>query len=154
MVLEVQPKDTRKFFVLFQAPEDAGYYVYGTPGNGAAQYAHPKLMTLLLAVEWQWQGIDNRKFGIGNISMADGVKFDHASHMKGLEVDIRPLRKDGAQLPVSYTDKAYDREGTETLIELLRANSPGPLQIFFNDKKIPGVYQHAKHDNHFHVQFK
>jgi hypothetical protein len=36
----MQPKDIRNFFMLPQAPEDAGYYVYGTPGNGAAG-THP-----------------------------------------------------------------------------------------------------------------
>ncbi|MBP1204475.1 hypothetical protein JOD97_002517 [Duganella sp. 1411] len=40
-MLETQPKDSRGYFVLPQAPEDAGYYVYGTPGDGAAQYANP-----------------------------------------------------------------------------------------------------------------
>ncbi|MFA6069178.1 MAG: hypothetical protein WC810_11410 [Janthinobacterium sp.] len=28
-MLEVQPRDKRGFFILPQAPEDAGYYVYG-----------------------------------------------------------------------------------------------------------------------------
>jgi penicillin-insensitive murein endopeptidase len=28
-----QPKDGRGFFMLPQAPEGAGYYVYGTPGR-------------------------------------------------------------------------------------------------------------------------
>ena len=48
-MLEVQPKDSRGYFVLPQAPEDAGYYVYGTPGGGAAQYANPRMMTLNIA---------------------------------------------------------------------------------------------------------
>lgn len=38
-MLEVQPRDKRGFFILPQAPEDAGYYVYGPPGRGAGQYA-------------------------------------------------------------------------------------------------------------------
>ena len=33
-MLEVQPRDKRGFFILPQAPEDAGYSVYGTPGRG------------------------------------------------------------------------------------------------------------------------
>lgn len=40
-MLEVQPKDERDYFMLPQAPEDAGYYVYGTPTNGAGQFSHP-----------------------------------------------------------------------------------------------------------------
>lgn len=153
-MLEVQPKDApRGYFILPQAPEEAGYYVYGTPGKGAAQFAHPRMMTLILAVEREWAAIDGRKFGVGNISIANGVKFDHASHLTGLEVDIRPMRKDGHHAPVTYQDDAYDLDATETLINLFRANAPGKLKIFFNDNRIPVVSPLKKHDNHFHVQF-
>ena len=57
-MLEVQPRDKRGFFILPQAPEDAGYYVYGTPGRGAGQYAHPNMMMALLYVEREWQAVD------------------------------------------------------------------------------------------------
>ena len=43
------PQDMRGFFMLPQAPMDAGYYVYGRlfgrPAKGAYQYAHPVMMT-------------------------------------------------------------------------------------------------------------
>lgn len=152
-MLDVQPKDTRGYFILPQAPEEAGYYVYGTPSGGAAQYADPRMMTLILAVDREWQAIDNRKFGVGNISVAGGVKFDHASHLTGLEVDIRPMRKDGRHVPVTYLEDDYDRDATETLIHIFRGNAPGKLKIFFNDNRISVVSPLKKHDNHFHVQF-
>jgi hypothetical protein len=117
--------------MLPQAPEGAGYYVYGTPAQGAAQYAHPTMMTLLLMVEREWALIDKRKFGIGNISVADGAYFDHRSHRKGLEVDVRPLRKDGLRLPVIFSRPAYDLDATKTLIQLFRACTAHPLLIFF-----------------------
>lgn len=152
-MLEVQAKDSRGYFMLPQAPEGAGYYVYGTPGNGASQYVHPRLMTIIFAVEREWQLLDQRRFGIGNISLADGIKHkDHASHMKGLEVDIRPLRKDGLHQPVRYFDSQYDRAATERLISIFRANAPGQMKIYFNDNKIPGVEHRDKHDNHFHFE--
>jgi penicillin-insensitive murein DD-endopeptidase len=48
----IQQKDSRGFFVLPQAPEEGGYYVYGNvggvPGTGhLAQYAHPNLLSLI-----------------------------------------------------------------------------------------------------------
>ena len=99
----VQPQDSRRYFMLPQAPEDSGYYVYGTPGSGAFQYAHPSMMTVLMFVEREWAAIDNRKFGIGNISLAGGPENDdHASHTDGMQVDVRALRKDGLQLPVTW----------------------------------------------------
>ncbi|MYM39930.1 hypothetical protein [Duganella qianjiadongensis] len=153
MTVIVQPKDPRGYFMLPQAPEDAGYYVYGTPGDGAAQFTAPKLLNLIFVVEREWQSFDERKFGIGNISISNGQEFSHASHTSGLEVDVRPMRKDGKRLPVTYMEPAYDRDGTAKLIQLFRAHAVGSILIFFNDTKIAGVRPRFKHDNHFHFQF-
>ena len=154
MVQIIQPHDSRGFFMIPQAPDDAGYYVYGDPGAGVNQYVHPQMLTLILAVEREWQAIDARKFGVGDISSAGGPKMSgHVSHRLGIEVDIRPVRKDGKQLGCTYRDGAYDRTGTEKLITLFRTCAAGPLLIYFNDVKIPGVKPRVKHDNHFHIQF-
>ena len=48
---QLQPQDSRHYFMLPQAPEEAGYYVYGTPTGGKFQYAHPNMLTVLLWVE-------------------------------------------------------------------------------------------------------
>lgn len=154
MVLEVQPKDSRGYFVLPQAPEDAGYYVYGTPRQGGGQYAHSAMMTAILRVEREWQAIDNRKFGVGNISLAGGLPYaKHSTHRSGLEVDIRPLREDGAEVPVTWFQAAYDRDATAKLIELFRTFAP-VVFVYFNDTKIPYVTHLADHDNHFHVKLR
>lgn len=50
-MLELQPKDTRGYFVLPQRPEGAAYYTYGTPPEGAGHYADPKLLSLIFMVE-------------------------------------------------------------------------------------------------------
>ncbi len=87
------PQDGRGFFMLPQDYEGGGYYVYGTPGKGASQYAHPAMMTTILSVAARWSYQDWRKFGIGNLSLAGGVKHkDHKSHRSGLEVDVRLIR--------------------------------------------------------------
>lgn len=152
MVPEVQPKDSRGYFMLPQAPENAGYYVYGTPRHGAGQYAHPVMIASILRVEREWQAIDKRKFGIGNISLAGGAHFPgHSTHKSGLEVDIRPLRNDGAQIAVTWRQADYDREATAQLIALFRTFAPVVL-IYFNDTKIPGVTSLGNHDNHLHIK--
>ena len=146
-------KDSRGFFKLPQDPEQGGYgyYTYGTPARGAGQFAHPKLLSLLNLVEFRWQGMDNRRIGIGNISLAGGVTFDpHEGHVSGLDVDIRPIRKDGLELPVRWTDPQYDREATEMLICLFFESNLVKI-IYFNDLKIPRVKPRFRHDNHFHV---
>jgi penicillin-insensitive murein DD-endopeptidase len=153
-MLEVQPKDSRGYFMLPQAPEDAGYYVYGTPDQGGGQYAHPDMLTTLFSIERQWQTIDYRKFGIGNISLSGGGRFKpHGSHKNGLQVDIRPLRKDGAHVPVNYFQAGYDKEATARLIGLFRAH-PAVMTVYFNDLSIPGVLPMVNHDNHFHVAIR
>ncbi len=50
-----------------------GYYRYGTPANGAGQYARPKTLQVISAVERQWRDIEQRRMGIGNISLEHGA---------------------------------------------------------------------------------
>ena len=76
--IPIQPKDGLGRYMLPQAPEQAGYYVYGNvkgvPGTGhLAQYAHPNMLSLIFWVEREWQATEDRKFGIGNISVANGL---------------------------------------------------------------------------------
>lgn len=144
-------QDSRGFFILPQTPEEAGYYTYGTPGQGRSQYADPRLMTLILQIEYRWSAIDNRKFGVGNISLANGIKHpDHKTHRSGLEVDIRPLRRDGKQLPCSCVDSQYDRAATKKLVELFWES--GLVRgVLFNDSSIPRFVHAHGHFDHFHV---
>lgn len=151
-------QDSRSYFMLPQAPEDSGYYVYGRlnkkPSLGAYQYAHPTMMTTILRVAREWQVIDKRRFGVGDISLAGGVPHkDHGSHLSGLEVDVRPVRKDGLHEPVTWRDKQYDREATAKLIELFRIYAPVVL-VLFNDTEIPFVRTAIHHDDHFHVKLR
>ena len=144
--------------MLPQAPMDSGYYVYGLlhkkPALGGYQYAHPIMMTAILRVALEWQAIDRRRIGIGDISLAGGVQTpDHDSHKNGLQVDVRPLRKDGLEEPVCWWDREYDREGTEKLIEMFRTFAP-VTGVLFNDSDIPFVRKAKKHDNHFHVELR
>lgn len=148
---ELQPQDSRHYFMLPQAPEDSGYYVYGTPGGGKFQYAHPHMMTALLWVEREWAATDNRKFGIGNISLPGDAPNEHDSHKDGLQVDVRAIRKDGLQLPVTWHDHEYDEEGTGKLIGNFFSN-PLIKKVLFNDLRAhPRVRPWPHHDNHFHV---
>ncbi|ALK95314.2 hypothetical protein AM586_02430 [Massilia sp. WG5] len=109
-------------------------------------------MTLIGLVAEAWAAIDERKFGVGNISLADGVKHpDHATHRSGLEVDVRPVRKDGRRLPCSIHDAQYDREATTKLIALFRKNAALKV-VLFNDLAIPHVTPAKGHHDHFHIQ--
>ena len=140
--------------MLPQAPEGAGYYTYGTPEKGGRQFTHPALMSVLLRVEREWQLVDRRKFGIGNISLPDGAVFDpHKGHRSGLDVDVRVLEKNGRQCKLTRFSPQYDRDGTQKLIELFWATGVVKV-IYFNDLTISHVCQRKRHDDHFHVSLK
>lgn len=155
----LQPtQDARGFFMLPQAPLDSGYYTYGLlehkPDKGAYQYPHPIMMTAILRVGLEWQAIDKRRFGVGNISLAGGRRHrDHAGHMDGLQVDLRPLRKDGLEIPARWTEPQYDQAATAKLIELFRTFAPVKT-VFFNDTRIPFVWPLAFHDDHLHIELR
>jgi penicillin-insensitive murein endopeptidase len=151
-------QDMRGFFMLPQAPKDSGYYVYGKlygqPAKGAYQYAHPVMMTAILRVALEWQARDKRRFGVGDISLAGGPKPpDHNTHKSGLEVDLRPLRKDGLEDPVSWWDHQYDKDATAKLIELFRTFAPVVI-VGFNGPDIPYVVKWPDHDDHIHIKLR
>jgi murein endopeptidase len=154
-----QPKDGRGYFVLPQAPEGAGYYVYGNvddvPGTGhLGQFAHPAMLSLIFWVESRWQTTEARRFGVGNIGRANGIKFrPHATHKDGLQVDVRALRLDGKHAGVVWSQADYDRAATAKLIALFNAH-PMVTKVFFNDRRVPGVFPLPRHDNHFHVEVR
>jgi murein endopeptidase len=109
---------------------------------------------LLLWVEREWAAIEKRQFGIGNICMADGQSTDeHHSHKDGLQVDVRPLRTEGAHRPVTWLQSEYDGEATAKLIAIF-LSYPLVKQVLFNDNRIPGVRHWPRHDDHFHVGIK
>lgn len=58
----------------------------------------------------------------------------HKSHQKGIEMDIRPVRKDkltGQAARVSRFDEVYDRDATVKLMRLFLRH-PGVTKVFFN----------------------
>ena len=147
---------------LVQLPQNVpngGYYNYGTPGNGQAQYGTPSAVGMINQVGAQWRATSAAPFGVGNMSFEDGRKFpigpngkpDHIDHMTGEQIDVRPVRSDGVQDHVSYTDPNYDRAATQNLIDMFHATG-GVRNVYFNDPAIHGVTPLAGHDNHFHVE--
>ncbi|CDG84869.1 hypothetical protein GJA_4259 [Janthinobacterium agaricidamnosum NBRC 102515 = DSM 9628] len=112
------------------------------------------MMTAILRVEREWQAIDSRKFGVGNISLANGTAYGkHKTHKSGLEVDIRPLRKDGLHVAVYWYNEEYDRTATARLIELFRVYT-SVYKVLFNDPDIPFVHRFKDHDHHFHLELR
>ena len=96
----------------------------------------------------------NIVIGVGDISFSHGGRMPpHGSHRRGVDIDIRPQRTDGAHSPVSITDPHYSHENTKTVVETVQRDDNLEL-ILFNDRKIAGVRFYEGHHNHLHMRFK
>jgi murein endopeptidase len=119
------------------------------------------VLSVIFSIEREWQAIDDRKFGIGNMSLAEGRRYEHDSHQKGIEMDIRPVRKDkmtGQAARVSRFDAAYDRDATIRLLGLFLGH-PMVSKVFFNDDKVQQalggrVRSMRGHDDHIHIEIR
>jgi hypothetical protein len=139
-------------YVQLPQTDGIGYYSYSVADE---QFGTPATIKTLQEVAQTFH--INRPdlfIGIGDISFRDGHKMPpHQSHRSGRNIDIRPLRKDGAKLGVEFKSKDYNREATRLLVQILLAHS-NVKKILFNDLKIEGVREFPGHDNHLHVETK
>jgi penicillin-insensitive murein endopeptidase len=111
-------------------------------------------MQLADLTKFQWQPMEQRKFGIGNISRADGVPYSkHVSHKDGLQVDVRAVRTDGQHTGIWWKHARYDGTATAKRMALFRPHLPVKA-ILFNDPDIHGVTPWDRHDDHFHVALR
>ena len=131
-----------------------GYYSY-KPGTN--QYGLPETIRALQTIGAQWHKshTSGPRIGIGDISLQGGGKMPgHASHQKGVDIDIRLVRNDGQEGPVTYKQAAYSRTLTQELVNLIRTNGVLRVEyIFFNDPQIKDVQKWPNHDDHLHVRF-
>jgi murein endopeptidase len=135
-----------------------------TSGTGIYSYSQQKdqfgvaeTIEALLAIGAAWQQAhpNGPAIGIGHISRKGGGKMPpHQTHRIGLDVDIRPMRKDGKRLPVTFQSAAYSRPLTRELVTRIRGNGVLLVRsILFNDPLVQGVKPFSGHDNHLHVTF-
>jgi len=97
---------------------------------------------------------------IGDISLEHGGDIaGHQFHERGLEVDVRPMRRDRKQCQWggSYRLATYDRAATRNLIRAIRAAAPGHVKlIYFNDPVLirEGLTRwFTGHDDHLHIRY-
>lgn len=96
-------------------------------------------------------------FGVGDISNENGgAMAGHASHRAGIDVDVRPVRSDGARQPVTIHQSAYSRTHTTNLLNLFAAELR-LTNVFWNDSRHGSrapVQRWPNHDNHFHARIR
>jgi hypothetical protein len=130
-----------------------GYYCKD-PGRAYGRAGTLQAVTAI-AAEWHRRHPAGPRLGITDISLPGGGPIPpHRGHRHGTEVDIRPVRGDGREGPVSCAMPGYSRRLTQELVGIIRGNPVLPVaKIYFNDPQITGVSPRAGHDNHLHVRF-
>jgi hypothetical protein len=136
------------------APDDpsAGYYHYS---EARKQFGTPATIAQLQSVALSFQAVEpGLLIAMGDISFRDGSAMPpHKSHTNGRNIDLRPMRKDGKKLPVTFTDPAYSQQRTQALVDAFLATGK-IASILFNDPGIIGVKPFQGHHNHLHVTTK
>jgi peptidoglycan hydrolase-like protein with peptidoglycan-binding domain len=131
-----------------------GFYSYTSADN---RYGTAATISALQAIAAEWNRLHSSgpRIGIGHISRQGGGEFPkHSTHREGLNVDIRPVRSDRGESPVSYTNSGYSRTLTQELVNTIYANRVlGVSSILFNDSGVQRVTPYSGHDDHLHVTF-
>lgn len=92
------------------------------------------------------------RLGVGDISLQNGGDIaGHASHERGVDADMRPIRNNGTEGPTTIYQSVYSRTLTQRILDLLRSEMRVRL-VFFNDARVRGVQNWPNHANHFHVR--
>jgi len=140
-------------------PENGtGFVTNNRCDNGACQFGQQSTIDAALAVAAAWNGQhSDRPLSIGQISKKGGGPFPpHKSHRVGLDVDVRPMRQDGENEPVTISDPEFDLALTTELIKLWWQKAPVQV-VFFNEPSVitAGLSQFVNgHHNHFHVRLR
>ena len=135
-----------------------GFVTNNRGGNGEFQFGQQSTIDAARAVAAAWDELHpGHPFSIGQISNNGGGKMPpHVSHRLGVDIDARPVRKDGQNQPVTIDDPQYDRARTTELIDLWWSKAPVQA-MFFKDPTIigQGLSRFVKgHGNHFHVRLR
>ena len=146
--------------------EGPGYYTYNpatqsAPGGLDRTWGTATLVREILDLGRWWATSHPARppLGIGDLSRETGGPFTgpvvgHQSHENGLDVDIRLVRRDGAQAAVD--PESYDRALTQALVDRLLAQGASLILIGPSlDLHGPAgvVVRWPAHDDHLHARF-
>jgi lysozyme family protein len=135
---------------LTDGPGIFGYYSpdkrYGTASTIAALYEVGRIWALRHPVP---------RVGVGDISLRGGGDIaGHVSHETGRDADLRPMRNDATEGPITWQQPGYSRSLTQELIDIIYANAVVRVNVIgFNDPGVQGCVNWVNHDNHLHVRF-
>ncbi|MCH7575090.1 MAG: penicillin-insensitive murein endopeptidase [Candidatus Marinimicrobia bacterium] len=143
-----------------------GYYHYYGPDTVVEYFDDWGTLTLINMLEGGGRSSKDgglARIGFGDLSLKAGGDWQpHDSHQNGLDVDIRYLRKDGAEdrLDIGTNYDEYDVTGTVKMINLL-IETQIPIALVYvhpnvgisaRTEPLPQIIYRVDHYNHFHVR--
>lgn len=127
-------------------------------GNENHSWGTPDTVNSLENLGEKWAEDNDVLLQYSDISKKDGGYLSpHASHQKGIDIDIRPVRNDGKEGTTSINDSTYSRDKTRELINDILATGDVKI-IYFNDPVLieefkPKVKKWDGHEDHLHVRY-
>ena len=129
-------------------------------GNGAANWGTSAAINQVEAAARIIAKAGYGRVVVGDASFQHGGDIPgHQTHERGLDVDLRPMRKaeDQCRWGTNFHWSTYDRAATRALIKAIRKTAPGHVKlIYFNDPVLirEGLTTwYAGHDDHLHVRY-
>ena len=154
------PLTWRYLLAHFERPVFAGKVCDYQVGNGPADWGTAAAIAQVEAAAFRVVELGHGKVAVGDVGYEHGGDIPgHQSHERGLDVDLRPMRRDRAQCTwgVDYRWSTYDRAATRDLVAAIRAAAPGHVKlIYFNDPVLirEGITTwYTGHDDHLHVRY-
>ena len=154
------PLTWRYLIAHFQRPAFGAKLCDYQVGNGLADWGTGAAIGQLQAAAVGVVALGRGRVAVGDIGFEYGGDIPgHDSHEHGLDVDVRPMRRDEAQCTsrTDYRLSTYSRAATRDLIKAIRAAAPGHVRlIFFNDPVLirEGLTRwHSGHDDHLHIRY-
>ncbi|WP_326569971.1 penicillin-insensitive murein endopeptidase [Actinacidiphila glaucinigra] len=131
-------------------------------GNANAHWATAGAVGQLEAAAAVFASTGNGRLPVGDAGFEHGGDIPgHASHEVGMDIDVWPIRTDSAQCTagrITWQSGTYDRAATRRLVQEIRANAPGHVElIFFNDPQLISeglTTSYPNHDNHLHIRYR
>lgn len=147
------------------SPNETGFVLLPSKGPGWTsavpdiwRWGTPRTIEAMVAIAKEWKARGGPTLVYNSISLPHGGKFPpHVSHRKGVDFDMRMIRKDGGTGSTTIYKKEYDRVRTKELIQLIKANGIATVtKIGFQDPTFVAeglTLNWSGHDNHIHVRF-
>ncbi|WDV47905.1 peptidoglycan-binding domain-containing protein [Clostridiaceae bacterium M8S5] len=135
-------------------------YITSFGDHNDIKWLTPEVAESIVTACKEWSEQSTTLIQLSEMSAEGGTTSGHISHQKGIDIDIRPLKKDDSLGGTNVDYSNYSREKTENFIKILLSDS-NVDSIFFEDSVLYNKYTKVRpykkapelHKHHLHVHF-